>query len=66
MLKGQQLDGDLGDTNGFSVHLSGRGNMITIGAPQYKWRQDYDAAFENAATQPVLDVETNPNTKGKS
>ena len=33
VLKGQQLDGDLGDTNGFSVHLSGRGNMITIGAP---------------------------------
>ena len=60
VLKGQQLDGDLGDTNGFSVHLSGRGNMITIGAPQYKWRQDYDAAFENAATQPVLDMETNP------
>ena len=57
VLKGQQLDGDLGDTNGFSVHLSGRGNMITIGAPQYKWRADQDAAFFNAATEPVLDME---------
>ena len=56
-LKGQQLDGDPGDTNGFSVHLSGRGNMITIGAPQYKWKADQDAAFFNAATEPVLDME---------
>jgi len=37
-MKGQELDGEEGDTNGFSVHLTGKGHMITIGAPQYKWK----------------------------
>jgi len=56
-LKGQKLDGEEGDTNGFSVHLSGKGNLITIGAPQYKWKQDKDAAFFNAAVEPPLDYD---------
>lgn len=51
-LKGQMLDGEEGDTNGFSVHLSGKGHFITIGAPQYKWKQDKDHMFFNAAVEP--------------
>jgi len=66
VLKGQQLDGDPGDTNGFSVHLSGRGNMLTIGAPQYKWKADQDAAFFNAATEPVLDMDEDEDDGGEA
>merc|ERR1711865_1050470 len=29
-LKGQELDGEEGDTNGFSVHLTGKGHMIAL------------------------------------
>ena len=65
-LKGQQLDGDEGDTNGFSVHLSGRGNMVTIGAPQYKWRADQDAVFFNAATEEQLDMEDDQDADDES
>ena len=65
-LKGQQLDGDKGDTNGFSVHLSGRGNMVTIGAPQYKWRADQDAVFFNAATEEQLDMEDDQDADDES
>ena len=52
-LKGQELDGEEGDTNGFSVHLTGKGHMITIGAPQYKWKLDKDHLFFNAAVEPL-------------
>jgi len=52
-LKGQELDGEEGDTNGFSVHLTGKGHMVTIGAPQYKWKLDKDHAFFNAAVEPL-------------
>jgi len=52
-LKGQERDGEEGDTNGFSVHLTGKGHMITIGAPQYKWKLDKDHLFFNAAVEPL-------------
>jgi hypothetical protein len=53
-LKGQKLDGDEGDTNGFSVHLTGKGHMITMGSPQYKHKRDKDHLLFNAAVEPPL------------
>merc|ERR1712195_34025 len=43
-----------GRHQGFSVHLTGKGHMITIGAPQFKWKLDKDHAFFNAAVEPML------------
>jgi len=57
VLRGQKMDGDPGDTNGFSLAISGKGNMIAIGAPQFKHKKDKDALFFNAATQPQLDFD---------
>ena len=59
-MKGQELDGEEGDTNGFSVHLTGKGHMITIGAPQYKWKLDKDHAFFNAAVEPLHSADYEP------
>jgi len=59
-LKGQELDGEEGDTNGFSVHLTGKGHMITIGAPQFKWKLDKDHAFFNAAVEPLHSADYEP------
>jgi hypothetical protein len=56
-LKGQTLDGEEGDTNGFSVHITGKGNMITVGAPQYKWKRDKDHVMFNAAVELPLDYD---------
>jgi len=56
-LKGQQLDGEEGDTQGFSVHCTGKGNMITIGAPQFKFSADKDHVLFNAAVEPPLDLD---------
>ena len=60
-LKGQQLDGEEGDTQGFSVHCTGKGNMITIGAPQYKFAADKDHALFNAAVERPLDFDDDEN-----
>merc|ERR1719263_1976489 len=56
-MKGQTLDGEEGDTNGFSVYITGKGNMVTVGAPQYKWKQDKDHVKFNAAVEPTLDYD---------
>ena len=57
VLRGSQIDGAPGDTGGFSVSIGGKGNMLAIGAPQYKHKKDKDALFFNAATQPQLDYD---------
>jgi len=57
VLKGQKIDGDPGDTNGFSIHISGKGNMIAIGAPQYKHKKDKDPLFFNVAVEPPRDYD---------
>jgi hypothetical protein len=62
-MKGQELDGEEGDTNGFSVHLTGKGHMVTIGAPQYKWKLDKDHAFFNAAVEPLHSSDYEPEAE---
>merc|ERR1719263_1124553 len=54
-LKGQKLDGDEEDTAGFSLHLTGKGHMITIGSPQYLYKRDKEHLMFNAAVNPPLD-----------
>merc|ERR1712028_309293 len=62
---GQELDGEEGDTNGFSVHLTGKGHMVTIGAPQYKWKLDKDHAFFNAAVEPLHSSDYEPEAEAE-
>jgi hypothetical protein len=50
--KGEPVDGEPGDTSGFSVSISGKGNMIAIGGPQFHFAADADALFTNAAVAP--------------
>jgi hypothetical protein len=50
--KGEPIDGEPGDTSGYSVSISGKGNMIAIGAPQFHFSADADALFVNAAVEP--------------
>jgi hypothetical protein len=64
-MKGQELDGEEGDTNGFSVHLTGKGHMVTIGAPQYKWKLDKDHAFFNAAVEPLHSSDYEPEAEAE-
>jgi len=63
VLKGQKIDGDAGDTNGFSVHISGKGNMIAVGAPQYKHKKDRDPLFFNVAVEPPKDYDDEEDTE---
>jgi len=50
--KGEPIDGEAGDTSGFSVSISGKGNMLAVGAPQFHFNADADALFVNAAVEP--------------
>merc|ERR1712194_629645 len=41
------------------------GHMVTIGAPQYKWKLDKDHAFFNAAVEPLHSSDYEPEAEAE-